>query len=897
MVEFSVYSLGNAAFLNEILNGIAAVVGTDDFKQCVAVCMLLSVLTVCVQSILNRAQTIEWQNILLGFLIYLVFFSIPTRMVVEDVYSGEVYTVDNIPIGVSASGFVISRIGYGVTDLFETGFGIPNRLTQRPYLSSLKYLIHVDGDMSSAAVMEQLDTLSGFKVQPAITEYTKNCILPVLSRTHVTATNVQSMKINELLQQGTEEKFGLVQFINNNSSVTQNLKCTEAYQRITGQVLPHLTSDQINNIFAHYGTVPTAQINPGEGYTTGDALESIGLSAAEAQSYMMGSMLMPILANAASQHFTRLDAMADTMITQALAQRNVQWASEQTMWQQVAQPIMSFFEGFIYGITPIMACLFCLGALGLRLVIKYFQTLIWINLWMPVMALCNLYIMMTVSSQVNALPLGVDTFYGMSATNQILQNQLGVGGMLAAATPMLALFIVTGSNYAFTTLANRLNGSDHVNEKMVRPDIVQQGALLANAPMYERNATGLTEASGSAQYFARVSAQFVDTEKVGSARQALQKAESAWTETLINNRTAANQLLNSQTFSKNFAQEIGANTQITDAVHRQQLSALIHSGAFTIGGDGKIGVNTDFKGLKAGASIGGGLKSSTGVSKAEAVNLAFNYQAQLQEGYRNSATKTLSSAQSDSAINSDTSAISHAASTVNSAQKAYTEAAEVSAQNSASMSLGVDQIANSYSEGMLGGNKARATEIMNYARNSSEFGSKIRQQAEIFSSKQYGLSQEKAWAAATAQVLLGPSANAEARSLGNEFISAIGFGRSSVNNMSAGQYSNLPGASGFNGDTGRLNTNVAGEVSNKISKGPNTGLGGLDEKDKLPMYQQNQNDMWTIERNKYNETLLQKEREKTEAPVVAGAADAAKTGYWETFKGNVANGWNWLFGK
>lgn len=901
MVEFSVYSLGNAAFLNEILNGIAAVVGTDDFKRCVAVCMLLSILTVCIQSILNRAQSIEWQNILLGFLIYLVFFSIPTRMVVEDVYSGEVYTVDNIPIGVSASGFVISRIGYGVTDLFETGFGITNRLTQRPYLSSLKYLMHVEGDMSSAAVMEQLDTLSGFKVQPAITEYTKNCIIPVLSRNHVTATNVQNLNINEFLQRGTQEHFGAVQIINENGA-TSTVSCPRAHEMITDQVIPHLTGDQLNNLFAHYGTVPTAQINLGEAYTTGDALESIGISAGEAQSYMMSCMLMPILAKAASQHFTRLDAMADAMITQALAQRNVQWASEQTMWQQVAQPIMSFFEGFIYGITPIVACLVCLGALGLRLILKYLQTLIWINLWMPVMALCNLYIMMTVSSQVGSLSHGVDTFYGLNATSQILQNQLAVGGMLAAATPMLALFIVTGSNYAFTTLASRLNGSDHVNEKMVRPDIVQQGALLTNAPMYERNATGLTEASGSAPYYAKVSASVGDSQEVASAFQKMNTAQEAYSHTLTNNRVAANQLLNSTSFSKSFAQEIASNSSISSATDRSKLLSLLNSGSLTIGADGKFGFNGNVGANKnlnskdgeilnretTGGSVGGNanlhssVNSTETVSDAEATRLVDTYQAQLQEGYRNSAAKTLTSTGSESATNSDTDAIAHAASNVNSSQQAYSEAAKLSAQNSASMNLGVDQIANAYKTGDLGGDMARAASIRQYALN-SQYGGAIQKQAAIYNQR-FGLDRERALTAATAQVLLGPSANAEMRSLGNDFVSAIGFGRSSVNGMTAGQNRGISGASGFDGDAGRLNSNDAEQVPQTIKGGPNQGYGGLNENDKSqPNRSYDQNNL-AVQKEAYNRQKQADEKAKYQARVSYGAKersqDAGGVGNW-----------------
>lgn len=48
----------------------------------------------------------------------------------------------------------------------------------------------------------------------------------------------------------------------------------------------------------------------------------------------------------------------------------------------------------------------------------------------------------------------------------MMSNDLAVGGMMASAIPVLTLFIVSGSIYSLNSLAGRMSGGDHINEKI-----------------------------------------------------------------------------------------------------------------------------------------------------------------------------------------------------------------------------------------------------------------------------------------------------------------------------------------------------------------------------------------------------------------------------------------------
>ena len=113
-MEFTIYSIGDSVFLSEIINSIAMISGSGNIVKMAVIGGLLSVIFVMVQSLFQGAQHINFQHILLGWVLYACLFGPTTRVLIEDVYSGTVIIVDNAPLGVGATGGLISKIGYNI---------------------------------------------------------------------------------------------------------------------------------------------------------------------------------------------------------------------------------------------------------------------------------------------------------------------------------------------------------------------------------------------------------------------------------------------------------------------------------------------------------------------------------------------------------------------------------------------------------------------------------------------------------------------------------------------------------------------------------------------------------------------------------------------------------------
>ena len=98
-----------------------------------------------------------------------------------------------------------------------------------------------------------------------------------------------------------------------------------------------------------------------QAYTLDSAFDTLNISSQGVQSFMLTNILRPAINNAVQRFYTKSETMASAMLAQGVTQRNVQWSTEASMWSTVAQPLMTFFEGFVYAITPFVAILCCLG--------------------------------------------------------------------------------------------------------------------------------------------------------------------------------------------------------------------------------------------------------------------------------------------------------------------------------------------------------------------------------------------------------------------------------------------------------------------------------------------------------------------------------------------------------
>ena len=467
------------------------------------------------------------------------------------------------------------------------------------------------------------------------------------------------------------------------------------------------------------GSTPNYQL------TINDAFTYLDVSTQEQQNFALASIITPIFQYAYQHFYTRSEVLADTMVAQALQQRNYQWVSEQSLWATVVMPLMTFFEGFVYAITPFCAMLFFYGMFGLGLIGKYLQTLFWINLWMPIMAICNLYISLSVSGQLQGINLG--SMDGVSTAISTLQNQIATGGMLMTATPLLALMVVTGSTYAFTTLASRLNGGDHVDEKIMAPSSVKVGDVFDQQAFQQANRGAGHLSTGKQAVYENISFGQQVSSLISSSDQLVNSKMDNFIKTLSHNKSLAQEIGNTKSAIESNTDAFLDRFDHMSAADQARVVQDVESGKMgakiDIGGGVSAVLNMDRinKHISA-SSVGGKLKRlganlglSGGIDGSFSNQLSStnssNYRDSLQKGVQYSFARNIASTDasqfSDKNTKADISSMQRAAGEVNQASQSFTAAQSLANSLNGSYSASsnvlakqiIDQIDNGGSEG------------------------------------------------------------------------------------------------------------------------------------------------------------------------------------------------------
>lgn len=496
-MEFTLYSLGNVDFLAQILNSVAMICGTGNYTRLISVGFLIGLIFICFQSVFQGAQRINLQQTLVCFIVYLCMFGPSCTVLIEDVYKGQVRNVDNVPLGVGVSGMAISNIGYGLTKMMEQAFSDVDRTTEHGFGESLRILnelrvLNTDKDQMWMVIDRDLGSWGQGQSnsQQAMRNYLSECLFVDVALGRIQSPSVLASTpwTDAEVWQSRSDAHAVYLPVTGTNQTTGIVSCSQAYdlldrtvmRRLGANVFQDWLDQRLGGVQSPDATQPATQ----------SALTSMGLAQDKVQDFMQSLAINTIYDDAVADFYlTYHDQVSAAAVRQAQIQRNTQWASEGTMFLAAARALMAFFEGFIYAITPIMGFLIVTGAFGLGLVGKFFLLIVWVQLWLPILSITNLYINIGARSAVSAALGAEPSMYTINEMWAQVATWVSTGGMMAAATPMIALFLITGSTYAFTTLTNRLGGQDHFNERTVSPDAATTGAVLARAASYNANRT------------------------------------------------------------------------------------------------------------------------------------------------------------------------------------------------------------------------------------------------------------------------------------------------------------------------------------------------------------------------------------------------------------------------
>jgi len=484
---FDIYSIGDGAFLATVINAVASITGSGDWAMLAKVGFAVGVILTLMQAVI-QARPPQWQVLLVSLVIYGAMFGPTAKVAIEDIRTGRVRVVDNVPIGIAAVGGGVSGVGYGITRMFETAFGTPGgSIAENGYADPLTLLANV----RKSALQEMANhPTSGADVRRSWINYIRDCTLYDVdqgSRSREDFVTTPGWGTYESTRRAITTKLFL-----GDDPVEQ--ECRTAWNTLrsytTGTFYPRLV-----RALAAGMTEPAATMAS----RVQDALDAVAGAGVDAREYMVMSATLPWLFEAEGEAFEEIrDFNGSLMVQQAVAQRNAQWTAEASLFVRFMRPVMVFFESLMFAISPLMVFAVGLGPMGLKMIGKYLVFGLWMQLWLPILAVTNLYTLMTARAKLDALQssslgdLDITSIAGMLQSDLVIQDYLGTAGMLVASTPFIAAMVLYGSAITATALAGRLQGGDHIDEKITSPDVTRPAAAHAMQPLMATTPLGGT---------------------------------------------------------------------------------------------------------------------------------------------------------------------------------------------------------------------------------------------------------------------------------------------------------------------------------------------------------------------------------------------------------------------
>jgi hypothetical protein len=546
-MAYEVLSIGDAEMLYSAFQGAAMIFGNNNLNKLINAGFTLGTLLISMRYLTNQEFPLRYA--LVGLTMYATMFIPKDTAVIEDVYTGQVRVVANVPLGVVMPMSVISTMGVKMTQMFETAFSTPTEasMLQHGYLDSLNTLIKLRNIGTGTTGSDS--GLDG-DLAKTINAYIESCVmfdLELPDGSHeVTRESMQKSSDLWDAMKTTFINIDLMVYLPS-TPAGQQLSCKDAYVAINNYLIGNNFVDSMDRYVSGLLGINDASVRASDKIDV--AAGALSLAGFDSQVYMRNALLASYLKDGPAAFIKRTGK----------EQLNLQWAGEQSMFNEIARPLMAFVEMFTVATSPIVAFLCTLGPIGMTMVVRYVQMMMWIALWGPVMSVCNLYIAIVttralevVATQAEANGSGLQAMVMHDELYQTLETWLSAGGMLASSVPALALMLVYGGSVAATNLSGKMTSaaSSSVNPGRLAPEPVsiKPGMDLGSMSEYSPN-TGAKKSGMADTTF--------------SASSTFGRASQSATDSLRSASTSASQTLNSMTQS---SQKSGTQSSDTSSV-------------------------------------------------------------------------------------------------------------------------------------------------------------------------------------------------------------------------------------------------------------------------------------------------------------------------------------------
>lgn len=650
MPEFTIYALGDVNSFWTMLNGIAMFFGDNGFIQAAALAGGLITLVLTLVGMLSKVGgTTSSQSPVMGpFYIGALFvlMSIPSTVLVEDIYTGSVIKVDNIPIVISIPASLFTTGAYKIfksTDtVFQSVDGSYMSVSSNGLVTPLRLLMSLRKGLSNTAPVLAMN----------IKVFAKDCVTS--SPTFLNGMSTAPDSLSYLLDNGNPTSLTFDFPVDAQSPVAVNCEQEAAILKdraskfLGGTVLSEGdVNKMVNTNMARMGSV---KIDPTQSYSIGDANDVVtsivtnhlGAAAGNAQVTMSNLIMYDVIKTGLACAGTSASAEAVSACwatSQSERTAEEQWKTDAagagSMFSKLMVPAIVFMQLMFYGFSPIiLICALFMGGKSLGLVAKYMMFGVWTISWLPFAAVIQMYIQNQVADRITQLGKGSDNgvvYSNASDFYNIVSVNLGLASDLLAATPMMSFALLSGSAMAMTSMAGRWGGRDYTDEKSLSPAGMSNGALVQNAPVMQMSQAG-QQYTGSVM--PSISTAGSVSNAVSSSSAEASQASSNFQKTMGDVHTAMNSKGNDWKVSS--ANKSDFNTAYDNSTKQQESLArslaqtlnIDRTAAAELIGGGTVALASP-SAFGASAGLKGGVGMSTKESTAKATKWAIDNKESL----------------------------------------------------------------------------------------------------------------------------------------------------------------------------------------------------------------------------------------------------------------------------
>lgn len=468
----TVYAHGNSDSLHGIFNGVAMVMGGNDYADMVKIAVVIGFLTVGVLAMAPTGIGKSWNWVISVAVLNSLLFVPRTEVVIVDrLNQHPTVVVGNVPWTLGVLGAVKSSIGSTLTGLFDTAFQtIPT--ADRALPSELGYmqtgvlfgnrLVKGSREAGIADPNGNADALN----------YMRSCVFPEVEYGNFASRMQKSTNLEELIANPNPAMIVAVHVgTDPATAVLRTMSCADAYPIVQSR-LDGWANEAIRSLAAK--SFPSRAIDDAITNTESALVAMYGQSrlmgaASTARDVMVQNILINATADAAALHAASLDDPA--MITlgaaraQAISQMNAGFLTQGRIAEEALPLIRNVVEAIIYALFPIV-CLMLMASEGQALKVQlknYFLVMLWVEMWSPMFAIVNY--LQTMASSANLGAAGVMTgAQGLSletagAVFGTAVSDLSVASWMVTFVPIIAAAALFGMDKLVSAIGGAKPGT------------------------------------------------------------------------------------------------------------------------------------------------------------------------------------------------------------------------------------------------------------------------------------------------------------------------------------------------------------------------------------------------------------------------------------------------------